>query len=189
MSSLRDKAHWVRCKLHVHRWRPERDYQGRWYRECRDCSTVRWDVDVPTWCPARRRLHRRRPFLRPPARPSRPAARGGGGHGVDALLLARPTPIGKRPGRPGVIVTHHAPIPRRPDPPRAGRRLRLLLALLLPAPGEELSRVLGMLAGVGRPVRVAQPLLELGRPLVQLDRPLVGGQLPAAWPGPLVGVR
>jgi hypothetical protein len=30
---------------------------------------------------------------------------------------------------------------------------------LLPALGEELSRLLGMLAGVGRPVRVAQPLL------------------------------
>jgi hypothetical protein len=40
MSSLRDKVHWVRCKLHVHRWRPEKDYQGKWYRECRDCGTV-----------------------------------------------------------------------------------------------------------------------------------------------------
>jgi hypothetical protein len=46
-----------------------------------------------------------------------------------------------------------------------------------------------MLAGVGRPVRVAQPLLELGRPLVQLDRPLVGGQLPLLGQGRLVGVR
>src|SRR5215218_5460135 len=36
MSSLRDKLHWVRCKLHVHRRRPENDYQGKWYRECRD---------------------------------------------------------------------------------------------------------------------------------------------------------
>jgi hypothetical protein len=40
MSSLRDKLHWVRCKLHVHRWRPEKDYQGKWYRECRDCGTI-----------------------------------------------------------------------------------------------------------------------------------------------------
>ena len=37
---IRDKIHWVRCKLHVHRWRPEKDYQGKWYRECRDCGTV-----------------------------------------------------------------------------------------------------------------------------------------------------
>jgi hypothetical protein len=31
---IRDKIHWVRCKLRVHRWRPEKDYQGKWYREC-----------------------------------------------------------------------------------------------------------------------------------------------------------
>ena len=40
MSSLRDKLHWVGCKLHVHCWRPEKDYQGKWYRECRDCGTI-----------------------------------------------------------------------------------------------------------------------------------------------------
>lgn len=37
---IRDKIHWVRCKLHVHRWRPEKDYQGKWYREFRDCGNV-----------------------------------------------------------------------------------------------------------------------------------------------------
>jgi hypothetical protein len=43
MSSLRDRLHWVRCKLHLHRWRFERDYQGKLYRECRDCGAVTSD--------------------------------------------------------------------------------------------------------------------------------------------------
>ena len=43
MSSLRDGLHWVRCKLHLHRWRFERDYQRKLYRECRDCGAVTSD--------------------------------------------------------------------------------------------------------------------------------------------------
>jgi hypothetical protein len=43
MSSLRDRLHWVRCKLRLHRWRFERDYQGKLYRECRDCGAVTSD--------------------------------------------------------------------------------------------------------------------------------------------------
>jgi hypothetical protein len=50
MSSLRDRLHWVRCKLHLHRWGFRRDYQDVLYRECRlrcrnlgpaTCCTVR----------------------------------------------------------------------------------------------------------------------------------------------------
>jgi hypothetical protein len=52
MSGLRDRLHWVRCKLHLHRWGFKRDYQGKLYRECRDCGsaaccTVRMGLAVP----------------------------------------------------------------------------------------------------------------------------------------------
>jgi hypothetical protein len=39
MSSLQDKLHWVRGKLHVHRW-GLREHQGNQDSESRDCSTV-----------------------------------------------------------------------------------------------------------------------------------------------------
>ena len=35
-----------------------------------------------------------------------------------------------------------------------------------------------MLAGIGRPIGMAEPLLHRGRLLMALDRPLMGGQLP-----------
>jgi hypothetical protein len=101
-----------------------------------------------------------------------------GGHGVDALLLARPTPIGKRHGRPvrrGVIVTHHAPIPRRPDPLVPAGGYSLLLALLLPALGEELSRVLGMLAGRWPP-GPGSPAAPGARPPARAARSPAGGR-------------
>ena len=37
---LLNVVHRLRCILRVHRWNPKRDYQGRWYRECRDCGAV-----------------------------------------------------------------------------------------------------------------------------------------------------
>jgi hypothetical protein len=43
LSTVRDKLHWVRCKLHLHRWGFKRDYQGVLYRECRDCGTETLD--------------------------------------------------------------------------------------------------------------------------------------------------
>jgi hypothetical protein len=43
MASVRDRLHWVRCKLHLHRWRFKRDYQGKLYRECPDCGAVTAD--------------------------------------------------------------------------------------------------------------------------------------------------
>jgi hypothetical protein len=43
LSSFRDKLHWVRCKLHLHRWGFKRDYQGVLYRECRDCGAETLD--------------------------------------------------------------------------------------------------------------------------------------------------
>jgi hypothetical protein len=58
------------------------------------------------------------------------------------------------------------------------RRTGFLRRLLLEGALVELAGVLDVLAGVGRPVGLAQPLLERGRLLVQLDRPGVGGQLP-----------
>ena len=51
-------------------------------------------------------------------------------------------------------------------------------SLFLKCPDLESSGVLGMRAGVGCPVRVAQALLQLGRPLVHLDRSGVRRQLP-----------
>jgi hypothetical protein len=42
----------------------------------------------------------------------------------------------------------------------------------------QLPGLLGMGPGLGRPVRVTQPLLQLGRLLVQLHRGQVGGRLP-----------
>jgi hypothetical protein len=58
------------------------------------------------------------------------------------------------------------------------RRTGFLRRLLLEGALVELAGVLDVLAGVGRPVGLAQPLMERGRLLVQLDRPGVGGQLP-----------
>jgi hypothetical protein len=29
-----------RCRLHLHRWRFERDYQGQRYRECVRCGAI-----------------------------------------------------------------------------------------------------------------------------------------------------
>jgi hypothetical protein len=43
MSSLRDRLHWVRGKLRLHRWGFKRDYQGNLYRECRDCGAEALD--------------------------------------------------------------------------------------------------------------------------------------------------
>jgi hypothetical protein len=57
-------------------------------------------------------------------------------------------------------------------------RTGFLRRLLLQGALVELPGVLGVLAGVGRPVGVAQPLLQRGRLLVELDRPDVRGQLP-----------
>lgn len=48
MSSLRDKLHWVHCKLHIHRWRTEKDDQGSRYRECADCGTLRQISGIPS---------------------------------------------------------------------------------------------------------------------------------------------
>jgi hypothetical protein len=31
--------HW-RCRLRLHRWRIQKDYQGQRYRECRRCGAV-----------------------------------------------------------------------------------------------------------------------------------------------------
>jgi hypothetical protein len=50
----------------------------------------------------------------------------------------------------------------------------------------QLSGPPSMLAGIGRPIGMAEPLLHCGRLLMALDRPLMGGQLPAlGLPRPL----
>ena len=40
LSGLRDTIHRLRCILRVHRWNPQKDYRGKWYRECRDCGAI-----------------------------------------------------------------------------------------------------------------------------------------------------
>jgi hypothetical protein len=40
-----------RCRLHLHRWRIERDYQGKRYRECRHCGAVSGTSMTPPGTP------------------------------------------------------------------------------------------------------------------------------------------
>jgi hypothetical protein len=101
-----------------------------------------------------------------------------GRQAIDPLILADPAPIGQRlPARLGSMPSSRtsasAQTPRSvtiPSPTdrlgHAGRRLLLLLVLLGTALGQQLPGVLGVLAGVGCPLRVPQPLLQLGRLLV-----------------------
>jgi hypothetical protein len=65
----------------------------------------------------------------------------------------------------------------------AGRGLRFPFLLLPKGQLPQLPRPPPrMLAGSGRPIEMAEPLLDRGRMLVALDRPLMGGQLPALRP-------
>jgi hypothetical protein len=66
------------------------------------------------------------------------------------------------------------------------RVLRFPFSLLPKGQLPQLPRPPSMVAGIGGPIRMAEPLLHLGRLLVALDRPLIGGQLPAfGLPSPL----
>ena len=40
-----------RCRIGMHRWRIERDYQGKRYRECRDCGAVSGSSMTPPGTP------------------------------------------------------------------------------------------------------------------------------------------
>jgi hypothetical protein len=61
----------------------------------------------------------------------------------------------------------------------AGRGLRFPFSLLPKGQLPQLPRVVGMSASIGRPVRVTQTLLQLGRLLMHLDRSGMRRQLPA----------
>ena len=41
----------LRCRIGMHRWRIERDYQGKRYRECRDCGAVSGSSMTPPGTP------------------------------------------------------------------------------------------------------------------------------------------
>ena len=59
----------------------------------------------------------------------------------------------------------------------ARRQLRFRLSLFPKGQLSQLPRLPSMLASIGRPIGMAEPLLQLGCLLVALDRPLMGGQL------------
>ena len=40
-----------RCRIGLHRWRIQTDYQGKRYRECRDCGAVRGSSMTPPGTP------------------------------------------------------------------------------------------------------------------------------------------
>jgi hypothetical protein len=84
-------------------------------------------------------------------------------------------------GNRGTGLTHHPSqnrsLRRRRWLILSGRGLRFPFPLLPKGQLPQLPRPPSMLAGIGRPTGMAEPLLHRGRLLVALDHPLMGGQL------------